>query len=205
MDFYYLGDPDTIFDWAAMRDEIRKRVDLAPVRSLAITYGLSSTVGYRDDGYVEVLDVFIEMLDDPVRMRFDLAYAICSSFWDHYEIWHYENVQPEDPGHVGDMLDDFHGKILKWVLEGLSACSDIPEVMDNAYFLVSRIGNHDTFLGEEAIPLMEASAGKEISTNTSEGGRKLIEYLDNFFKEMKDKNKTDEDFESHGGVHEEPE
>jgi len=186
MDYYYLSDPDTIFDWAAMRDVIRKRVDLAPIRSLAIAYGLSCTVGYRDDVFVEVINTFVGMLDDPVRARFDLAYMIGSSFWDHYEIWHYENVHPEDPGYVGDMLDDFHDKILGWMLDGLSAHSDIPEVIDNAYFLVSRIGNYDTFFEEDDIPLMEAAAGKEISINTSEGGRKLIELLSDTFNKMKD-------------------
>ena len=205
MDFYYLSDPDTIFDWAAMRDVIRKRVDLAPMRSLAIAYGLSCTVGYRDDVFVEVIDTFVGMLDDPVRERFDLAYMIGSSFWDHYDMWHFENTHPEDPGYVGDMLDDFHGKILGWVLDGLSAYSDVPEVMDNAYFLVSRIGNYDTFFEEDDIPLMEAAAGKEISLNTSEGGRKLIEHLDNFFKETNDKNKMDKDFGSYDGNDEEPE
>lgn len=194
MDFYYLSDPDTIFDWAAMRDGIRRRVDLAPMRSFAITYGLSCTVGYRDDSYVESLDAFIEMLNDPVRERFDLAYAICSSFWDHYEIWHFENIHPEDPGYVGDMLDDFHDKILNWVLEGLSAYSDDPDVMDSAYFIVSRIGIGDTFLEEKDIPLMEAAAGREISVNTSEGGRRLIKNLNNLFKEVNDsgENKNNE-------------
>ena len=194
MGFYYLSDPDTIFDWAAMRDVIRKRVDLAPMRSLAIAYGLSCTVGYRDDVFVEVIDAFVEMLDDPVRERFNLAYMIGSSFWDHYDMWHFENTHPEDPGYVGDMLDDFHGKILGWVLDGLSVYSDVPEVMDNAYFLISRIGNYDTFFEEEDILLMEAAAGKEISINTSEGGRQLIENLYNFFKEVKDsdENKNNE-------------
>jgi len=202
MDFYYLSDPQTIFDWAASRDVFRRRLDLVPIKSLGIAYGLSYTIGYRDDVFVEVVDTFVDMLDDPVRTRFDLAYIIGSSFWDHYELWHYENVRPEYPGYVGEMLDDFHGKILKWVLDGWSANSDDPEVVDKAFFLISRIGNNDTFLEEDDIPLMEAAAGKEISINTSEGGRKLIEHLDNFFKGIKDKNKMDEDLESYDGNYE---
>jgi len=193
MDFYYLSDPQTIFDWSAIRDGFRRRLDLVPIKSLAIAYGLSCTVGYRDNVFVEVVDTFVGMLDDPVRTRFDLAYIIGSSFWDHYDMWHFENIHPEDPGYVGDMLDDFHGKILGWVLDGLSAYSDVPEVMDNAYFLVSRIGNYDTFFEEEDILLMEAAAGKEISINTSEGGRKLIELLSDTFKKMRDGGEMDHD------------
>ncbi len=74
-----------------------------------------------------------------------------------------------EPGYVGPMVEGFHDTLLAWVKDGLSAYSDDTDVMDSAFFLVSRTGNYDTFLNEEDIPLMESAAQKEISPETSPG------------------------------------
>ena len=205
MDNFSVGGPHSVFDWAAIRDEFREKLDLLDLESMAILYGLSRTYGYRDDDFARRVEDFLNRQSDPIRVRFEFAYQVGSSFWETYELWGMDNVQPGEPGYIGELLGMLHKAVLGWVLDGLSSYSDVPEVMDNAYFLVSRIGNYDTFLEEGDIPLMEAAAGKEISLNTSEGGRKLIEHLDNFFKEMNDKNKMDEDFGSYDGDYEEPE
>ena len=77
----------------------------------------------------------------------------------------------------------FNDTVLAWVLDGLMSYSDESEIMDGAYFIVSRIGNSDTFLGEQDIALMEAAAKKEISIETSKGGQELVEIFRNFYRD----------------------
>ncbi|HQX17106.1 MAG TPA: hypothetical protein PLA27_11835 [Anaerolineales bacterium] len=188
MNNFSTGQPRTIFDWAALRDEFRNKLELLQLETLSIMYGLSKTVGHQDDGFVNQVEEYLSKSKDPIRMRFDLAYCLGNTFWDYYEPWEFDNRQPEEPGYVGKMVDGFHDDLLAWVLGGLSAYSDDPEVMDSAFFLVSRIGNFDTFLNEEDIPLMESAAKKEISLETSPGGRGLVEIFRKFFAEQRGDN-----------------
>ncbi len=200
MNYFSPGSPRTIFDWAAIRDEFREKLDLLPIESLAIMYGLSCTEGYRDDEFVRVADAYLAKITDPVRTRFDFAYALGSWFWEEYSTWGgadltkpptdrpYETVKheyngpdfyrifylPEEPGYVGNLLEELRDKVMGWLLEGLSTYPDEQEVIDYAFYIVSRIGIWDTFLNEEDIPLMEAAAKKEISFKTSAGGRRIL-------------------------------
>jgi hypothetical protein len=182
MNNFSVGGPQTIFDWVALREEFGSKLDLLGLDSLSILYGLSKTIGYRDDDFVQVVEEYLVKSPDPIRVRFDLAYQLCSHFWDSYEVWGM-GVRPGEPGYMGEMVDDFHDVLLAWVLDGLTSYSDESEVMDSAYFIVSRIGNYDTFLEEQDIALMEAAANKEISINTSKGGQELIEIVRNFYKD----------------------
>ncbi|MFN8388288.1 MAG: hypothetical protein U0V48_06385 [Anaerolineales bacterium] len=184
MDSFSVSGPDTIFDWIALRDEFRAKVHLLQLETLAIMYGLSKTVGHQDDDFANKVEEYLSKSKDPIRMRFDLAYCLGSTFYDYYEPWEFENRQPEEPGYVGPMVEGFHDTLLAWVKDGLSAYSDDTDVMDSAFFLVSRTGNYDTFLNEEDIPLMESAAQKEISPETSPGGRALLGYFRKFFDEQ---------------------
>lgn len=182
MNNFSVGGPQTIFDWVALRGEFGGKLDLLELDTLSILYGLSKTIGYRDDDFARLVEEYLSKSSDPIRMRFDLAYQLCSRFWDYYESWSVEVSQPDHPGYVGDMTDDFQDILLAWVLEGLISYSDKSEVMDSAFYIVSRIGNYDTFLEEKDIALLESAAKKEISIKTSEGGRKLIEYFREYFR-----------------------
>jgi len=193
MDMYPVGPAHTVFDWAALRDEFRTKLELLELKSIAVMYGLSRTEGYRDDDFARKVDDYLSKLPDPIRSRFDLAYLLGSDFWNTYDVWSMDSVQPGEPGYIGDLLDDLHDTVLAWLLEGLTAYSDIPEVMDSAYYLVSRVGNYDTFLEEEDIPLLEAAARKEISLENSEGGRKIIQLFSEIFDQARSKDKNEDD------------
>lgn len=183
MDSFSVSGPDTIFDWVALRGEFRAKVHLLQLETLAIMYGLSKTVGHQDDDFANKVEEYLSKSKDPIRMRFDLAYCLGNTFYDYYEPWEFENRKPDEPGYVGPMVEGFHDTLLAWVTDGLSAYSDDTDVMDSAFFLVSRTGNYDTFLNEEDIPLMESAAGKEISFKTSPGGRELMETIRKHFAE----------------------
>jgi len=182
MNNFSVGSPQTIFDWVAIREEFRSKLELLELDSLSMLYGLSKTIGYRDDDFVHAVEEYLSKSPDPIRVRFDLAYLLGSHFWDSYEVWGM-GVRPGDPGYMGDMVDDFHDLLLAWVLEGLIHYSSDPDVFDSAFFLVSRTGNYDTFLNEDDVPLMEAVANKEISIKTSRGGQELVEVFRHFYRE----------------------
>ena len=211
MNIFLPGSPKTIFDWAAIRDEFREKLDLLPIASLSIVYGLSCTEGYRDDEFVCLADAYLAKVTDPVRTRFDFAYELGSWFWDEYSGWGfaclteppadrpYHTVKrinngpdlysikllPDEPGYVGDLLEGLHDKVLQWLLDGLTAYADEQEVFDKAFFLVSRLGLGDTLLEAEDKLLLEAAANKEISLKTSKTGRAMIELVaDKFNKEF---------------------
>jgi len=188
-----VGGPQTIFDWAALREEFVSKLELLELDSMSILYGLSKSIGYRDDDFARAVEDFLSKSPDPIHIRFDLAYQLCSHFWDYYEIWRMDVRQPREPGYMGDMMDDFNDIVLAWLLDGLISYSDESDVMDSAYFIVSRIGNSDTFLGEQDIPLMEVAAKKEISIETSKGGQELVEIFRNFYRDhMNNDNDLDE-------------
>jgi len=193
MNMYPVRPARTVFDWAALRDEFRTKLELLELDSMAIMYGLSKTVGYQDDDFAQRAEAFLSKLSDSIRARFDLAYLLGSSFWDTYDVWSMDNIQPNEPGYIGKLLDELHDTVLSWLQDGLSAYSDIPEVMDSAYYLVSRIGNYDTFLEEDDIPLLEAAAQKEISLKTSEGGRNLVQRILEMYNQMRTNNNDEND------------
>ncbi|MBV6399964.1 MAG: hypothetical protein CNIPEHKO_00245 [Anaerolineales bacterium] len=187
MDSFSVSGPDTIFDWIALRDEFRTKLDLLELKPLTIMYGLSKTVGHQDDDFANRVEEYLSKSKDPIRMRFDLAYCLGSTFYDYYEPWEFENRKPEEPGYVGPMVDGFHDALLAWVCGGLSAYSDDPEVIDSAFFLISRTGNYDTFLNEDDVPLIESAAQKEISLKTSPGAREIMQ----IFRDLFDKQSGD--------------
>ena len=193
MNMYSVGPARSIFDWAALRDEFRVKLELLDMDALAVMYGLSRTVGYQDDDFVQKAEDYLATLPDPIRARFDLAYLLGSNFWDAYDLWSADYMQPDKPGYMGKLMDELRDTIMAWLVEGLSVYSDIPEVMDSAYFLVSRVGNYDTLLEEEDIPILEAAARKEISIENSEGGKKIIQLFTEFFNQARQKEKDEDD------------
>ncbi|RIK28659.1 MAG: hypothetical protein DCC56_15450 [Anaerolineae bacterium] len=190
---YSIEGPKTIFDWAALRENYRGKIELLGLKTLSVLYGLSNTFGFQDDNFVLAVEDHLSKFVDPVRTRFDFAYQLVSGFWDSYELWYSDIKKLNGIENAGHFVPEFHDKVLKWLVDGLTLYSSEMEVMDSAYFTVSRIGNHDTFLEEADIPVLEAAAGKEISLETSEGGRQLVEHLVNFYRMMNNGNqgKTD--------------
>jgi hypothetical protein len=197
MNTFSVGPPKTIFDWAALRDEFRGKLELLELETLSVLYGLSQTVGYQDDDFVREVKDYLSKSADPVRTRFDFAYHLGSYFWDTYELWGFENIQPGEPGYAGDFVAGFHDQVMEWLLEGLSTYPDEQEVIDYAFYLVSRTGMGDTFIEERDKPLMEAAANKEISFKTSAGGRRIAQIVFDAFeaerKKKGDEQKTNEE------------
>jgi hypothetical protein len=204
MNTFPVGKPKTIFDWAALRDEFRGKLELLEMETLSVLYGLSKTDGYRDDDFAREVEEYLLRSADPIRTRYDFAYHLGSWFWDTYSTWGYQvftekpqgdrpyrvfrreyngtefysvDLLPGEPGYVGDFVEGFHDKVMDWLLEGLSVYSDDQEVIDYAFYLISRMGLGDTFLEEQDQALMEAAANKEISFKTSAGGRRIVEVL----------------------------
>jgi len=221
MDTFPVGKPKTIFDWAVLRDEFRGKLDLVEMETLSVFYGLSKTSGYQDESFAREVEEYLSKSADPVRTRFDFAYHLASSFWDVYSTWgylvfaekplndrpyrafHYEyngpeyyrvDLLPDEPGYAGDFVEGFHDKVMDWLLEGLSVYADEQEVIDYAFYLISRMGLGDTFLEEQDKALMEAAANKEISFKTSAGGRRIVgQVMEALEKERK---KNDEEQKS---------
>jgi len=201
MNTFPVGSPQSIFDWVALRDEFRGKLELLEMETLSVLYGLSKTVGYQDDDFAREVEEYLSKSADPIRARYDFAYHLGSWFWDKYSTWGYlvftEKPQggrpyhvfqreyngpefysvallPGEPGYAGDFVEGFHDKVMNWLLAGLSAYADDDEVIDYAFYLISRMGMLDTFLEEEDKLLMEAAANKEISFKTSPGGRRIL-------------------------------
>jgi hypothetical protein len=218
MNTFSVGPPKTIFDWAAWRDEFRGKLELLDLETLSILYGLSQTVGFQDDDFVREVKEYLSRSADPVRTRFDFAYHLASGFWEEYVGWGYlvytekpandrpyrifkreyngpefysVDLLPDEPGYAGDFVEGFHDQVMDWLLEGLSIYPDEQEVIDYAFYLVSRIGMWDTFLKEPDQALMEAAARKEISFKTSAGGRRMVKQVIEAFEEER-KKKADE-------------
>ena len=221
MNTFPVGKPKTIFDWAVLRDEFRGKLELLEMETLCVLYGLSKTVGYQDDNFARAVAEYLSMSADPVRTRYDFAYHLASWFWDEYSTWgysvfaekplndrpyravHYEangpeyyrvDLLPDEPGYAGDFVEGFHDQVMDWLLEGLSAYADDQEVIDYAFYLVSRMGMWDTFLEERDQALLEAAAHKEISFKTSAGGRRMVSQVIEAFE--KERKKKDEDQKS---------
>jgi len=221
MNTYPVGPPKTIFDWAALRDEFCSKLELLDLDTLSILYGLSQTVGFQDDAFVREVKEYLSKSADPVRTCFDFAYHLASGFWDEYSSWGYlvytekpandrpyrvfkreyngpefysVDLLPDEPGYAGDFVEGFHDQVMDWLLEGLSVYADEQEVIDYAFYLVSRIGMWDTFLKEPDKALMEAAAKKEISFKTSAGGRRMVSQVIEAFE--KERNKKDDEQKS---------
>jgi len=224
MNTFPVGKPQTIFDWAALRDEFRGKLELLESETLSVLYGLSQTVGFQDDDFVRETKEYLSKSADPVRTCFDFAYHLASWFWDKYFMWGYliytekpadgrpyrafkreyngpefysVNLLPDEPGYAGDFVEGFHDQVMDWLLEGLSVYPDEQEVIDYAFYLISRMGMGDTFLEEADKDLMEAAANKEISFKTSAGGRRIvglvIDALEEERKKKADEQKTNEE------------
>lgn len=191
MNNFSVGQPQTIFDWVALREEFRGKVEILDIGTLSILYGLSNTVVYRDDEFSSEVEDFLSTSADPIRTRFDFAYELASEFWETYKLWDFSSIQTSGNARASELLQELHDKALKWLIDGLTLYSDQMEVMDSAFFVVSRIGNYDTFLEEDDIPLLEAAARKEISFKTSEGGRRIVQNFRDFFENMKSKDDKD--------------
>lgn len=215
MNTFPVGKPQTIFDWAVLRDEFRGQLELLDLESLSILYGLSKITGYQDNDFAREVEDYLSKSADRVRTCFNFAYHLASSFWDTYSTWGYMDfaekpandcpyrvvkheyqgpeyyrvdLLPDEPGYAGDFVDGFHDKVMDWLLEGLSVYADDQEVIDYAFYLISRMGMWDTFLEEQDQALMEAAAHKEISFKTSAGGRRMVnQVIDAFEKERKKK------------------
>lgn len=188
MNPFPVSGPRTIFDWIALRDEFRGKVEVLDMEALSMLYGLSNTVGYHDPIFVNEVEAFLSKSIDPIRTHFNFAYQLTSEFWDAYELWDFSNVQFDKGKNASGFVDDFNDKVLIWLVDGLTSYSNETNVMDSAFFVVSRIGNYDTFLEEADIPLLEAAAKKEISLKTSPGGRELIEIFRKYFAEQQGDN-----------------
>ncbi|HSM72802.1 MAG TPA: hypothetical protein VK851_14755 [Anaerolineales bacterium] len=183
MNNFSVGAPQTVFDWAAVRDEFRTKIEQLELEPISMLYGLSKTVGYRDDDFVQMVEGYLSNSPDPIRSRFYIAYHLCNRFYDNYDAWWFDVKQPSEPGFVGEMVDGFRDLVVEWILEGLKQYSDEPEIMDYAYFIVSRIGFSDTFLEQNDIPLMQAASKREISVENSRGAQELFEIVRKAFRE----------------------
>lgn len=221
MNTFPVGRPQTIFDWAVLRDEFRGKLELLEMETLSVLYGLSKTSGYQDDDFAREVEAYLSKFTDPVRTRYDFAYHLASWFWDKYTTWgymdftekpmddrpyrvvHYEHngpeyyrvdLLPDEPGYAGDFVEGFHDMVMDWLLEGLSTYVDDQEVIDYAFYLISRMGLWDTFLEEETDkPLLEAAANKEISFKTSAGGRRILGIVVDALEEERKKKNTDKE------------
>lgn len=218
MNTYPVGKPQTVFDWAALRDEFRSKLEVVDLETLSILYGLSQTVGFQDDDFVRGAKEYLSKSADPIRTRFDFAYHLASSFWEAYSGWGYlvytekpaddrpyrvfkreyngpefysVELLPDEPGYAGDFVAGFRDQVMYWLLEGLSVYPDEQEVIDYAFYLISRMGMGDTFLEESDKVLMEAAANKEISFKTSAGGRRIVGLVIDALEEER-KKKADE-------------
>ena len=223
MNTFSVGKPQTIFDWAALRNEFRGKLELLDLETLSVLYGLSQTFGFQDDDFVREVKEYLSKSADPVRTRFDFAYHLASWFWEEYSGWGYlvytekpandrpyrvfkreyngpefysVDLLPDEPGYAGDFVEGFHDQVMDWLLEGLSVYPDEQEVIDYAFYLISRMGMGDTFLEGPDRALMEAAANKEISFKTSAGGRRIVglvvEKLEEERKKKADEQKTNE-------------
>ena len=186
--------PDSPYDFQALVENHRHRLDQSSYDELAILYGLSSLEPFRDEAFCREVEGYLASSQDPVRACYEFAYYLASVFWEYYSMWdhrqidtpegkRWEKVKEGEPGYVGDFPDELRTKIMKWLLAGVEAYREDDELMQLIRWLKYRLGMSDTSLTQAEIEILERALGEEIDFYKDKHAQKLLKRIIEVFEE----------------------
>lgn len=194
-----VGSPVTVQDWAAFRELHRHDLSSRDIKTLAVLYGFSSLVEYRDDACLASIEQVMAEADDPVRARYDLAWNLGEFFDDEYfyrwrviytpeELARLEElrngsygtiprgrlIRPDEPGYVSEIPTELHSKVVKWLVEGIDRFRDDEELFQHIRTISARALAGDTFLDDADIEQLRCASDDELSLRTDKRAQEMI-------------------------------
>ena len=197
------GPPFTIFDWLAIREQVRHQLRGLDIEVLSTVYGLSHLEGYEDLEICQEIDENINQEADPVRSRFFFAVALSTYFWEWYILWGWEVVpegqSPEGTyqtfskqdgskeiqqrikkgnlGWVTEDVSEIKQKAFNWFIEGFQAYSDNEDIVKEVYYMASRIDWGDSLFDRENLIIMQEVTNRDLSFKSNVYAQEIINQL----------------------------
>jgi hypothetical protein len=205
--------PETVHDWAAFRDLHRLDLSGLDLQTLAVLYGFSSLVEFRDEDCLQRIEHLMDAADDPVRARYDLAWNLGESFDEHYYRWHTvftpeekarleelkngafgpvpfgRPIQPEEPGYVSEIPAELHDTVVQWLVAGIERFRDDEDLFQHVRSIAARALAGDTFLDDADIAHLRLASDDELTLRTDKRAQKMLEQMTKDFNDARSQNK----------------
>lgn len=209
---FEMGYPDTVFDWVAYRDIYRERLDTLDVEIVAMLYGLSTLVAFRDDDCLRRIEHLLDTAPNPVLARYVIGCELAEQFGGEYWRWTrvytpeeieqrraIENgaygpypigrpITPEDPGYVGPIPLELRKTVTDWIVAGIPLVRDDEELFFSVRNIAARFDGGDTFLEAEDIERLRQASGDPLTMATNLRGQQIIRAMIEKLREFQEGN-----------------
>jgi hypothetical protein len=196
-----ISEPITPYDFMAVFETFRDRLDQLDTCDLGIFYGLYRLEPFRDEAICREIEDFVAENPEPVRARFLLAYELASSFWETFSMWqkrridgadgtYREKIQPDEPGYVGVFPESLREDIMAWLLASVAVYREDDELMRCIFWLKTRLEMWDTSLTRDEIQVLEKAMGETIDIRKDKHAQALIKRV---FEKQRQKTEQDMD------------
>ncbi len=194
-----VGAPITVHDWAAFRELHRHDLSSLDIETLAVLYGFSSLIEYRDEECLHSIERVMDEADDPVRARYDLAWNLGEFFDDeHFYRWRVvytpeeiarlealhngaygevprgRPIQPDDPGYVSEIPVELHTKVVNWLKAGIERFREDEEIFQHVRTIAARALAGDTFLDDADIEQLRGASNDELTLRTDKRAQEML-------------------------------
>jgi hypothetical protein len=213
-----VGLPVTVHDWSAFRELHRHDLSSLDIKTLAVLYGFSSLAEYRDDDCLQSIEQMMNEADDPVRVRYDLAWNLGEFFYDEYfyqwriiytpeELARLEEllngsygvvppgrpVRPDEPGYISKIPAELHSKVVNWLVEGIDRFRDDEELFQHIRTISARALAGDTFLDDTDIEQLRRASDDELTLRTDKRAQEMLREFIKDFNQAMGRNEDDTD------------
>jgi hypothetical protein len=172
--------PHTPYDWLAIKETYRERLEALGYDDLSILYGLSSLAPFRDEPFCRQVEASLDANPDPVCARYEFGYHLASSLWETFWLWEEELKALGDSGEFPAKLKD---QSMQWLLAGIPHLREDGDMLQLIHWLKYRRGMSDTSLSAEDIQTLEAAMGYTIDFRSDQRAQALArEFLEAFNK-----------------------
>jgi hypothetical protein len=200
-----VSEPQTLYDWLAVKESNRDNLAALQTKDLAVLYGLAYTPLLADPSFCAEIETVLEQSPDPVRARYEFAYILASHYWDKLTIWAREIATLMAGRDVNDPLandewsyDDLLPKPMidkakHWLTAGARAMRSDEEMMQLLVWVKSRACCMDTIFLEEDVEEIEAELGEEIDIHNNAQVQALFNTLKEAWMESFGKDAADDE------------
>lgn len=211
-----VGPPVTVQDWAAFRELHRRDLSSLDSKTLAVLYGFSSLIEYRDEECLHGIEQVMDESDDPVRARYDLACNLGEFFDDEYfyrwrvvytpgELARLEelrngaygavprgrHVQPGEIGYISEIPADLHAKVVSWLVDGIGRFRENEDLFQHVRTISARALAGDTFLDDDDIEQLRRASDDELTLRTDLRAQEMLGKFINDFNRATERNEDD--------------
>lgn len=194
-----VGPPVTVHDWAAFRELHRNDLSGLDIKTLAILYGFSSLLEYRDDECLQSIEQVMDETADPVRARYDLAWNLGEFFDDEFfyrwrvvytpeevarlkelrngaygSVPRGRHVQPGEPGYVSEIPAELHFTVVNWLVDGIKRFRDDDDLFQHVRTIAARASIGDTFLDDDDIEKLRHASDDELTLRTDKRAQEML-------------------------------